>query len=254
MNPGKWVLIYAVKAFGFQSLGGESRLQLLPTPWPADALPSPTSSLLSISSSKGLLAAGGPESIILASTDKIREAFANNAGTGVIPFEPQLIIQLRTRISQVAFSSDDNLLVASAEIGGGLAIYDTQSLLQGNTQTALEIPTGGVPLRALVPNPNPPAAQFFAIVTTQGDLMIADVRSGEFSTGTNGQVLKNGVSSLSWSVKGKQLVAGLADGTVIQLTPDGQKKGEIPRPPDLVGEQHGKICLPNLRSRLYSFR
>lgn len=197
---------------------------------------------MSTSSRKGLLAAAGPDAVIIASTESVRRAYtaADPGLNNVKPFSPQLTIPIGMRLSQVAFSADENFLVLSAENGGGLAVYEVSSIMQGNTQTAFQLSTNGVALRALIPNPTPERAELFAAVTTTGDLMMANLKTRQFLSGTNGQVMKNGVSCLSWSTRGKQLVAGLGDGSGFQMTPEGEQKAEIPRPPGLDGDQHGK--------------
>ncbi|KAI9701953.1 MAG: hypothetical protein M1836_001297 [Candelina mexicana] len=228
------------EAVGFLSLAGESKVRLLPAPWPIDALPPPTSSLLSIASTRGLVAAGGTDSLVIASTESMRQAFAAEgaAGGDIKPFNPQLMIPLGMRLSQVAFSADEKYLVVSAESGGGLAVYAVDSIMQGNTQMAFEISTDGAALRALIPNPTAETAELFAIITTNGQLMMANLKERKFISGPNGYVLKDGVSCASWSTKGKQLVAGLGNGTAYQMTPEGQGKAEIPRPHNLGGDQH----------------
>jgi nucleoporin NUP159 len=143
------------------------------------------------------------------------------------------------RISQVAFTADENFLVLSAEVGGGLAVYEVQNLLNGSTQSAFEMPTNSLALRALVPNPTPEKGELVAIVTTDGKLMMANLKERTFLSGANGQILKEGVSCVSWSTKGKQLVAGLGDGTSFQMTPEGEGKGEIPRAPNIDLNHHG---------------
>ncbi|KAI9699834.1 MAG: hypothetical protein M1820_007007 [Bogoriella megaspora] len=225
------------EALGFTALAGESKVKLLPSPWPADSLPSPTSSLISIASGKGLLAAAGPEQLVIASTSSVRDAFRNQDGGKIKQFTPQLSIPM-PRISQVAFSSDENFLVISAQNGGGLAVYDVKTMETGNTQPAFQIGTNGIAVRALIPNPTTDFAKFFSVVTAQGQLMLADMSTRQFVNGPGGPVFKEGVSCVSWSKKGKQLVAGMGDGTAIQMTPDGTTKAEIPRPPDLSGDQH----------------
>ena len=230
-----------MKAVGFQALAGESKLRLLPTPWPIESLPPPTASLLSIASKRGLLAAAGPDSVIIASTDSVRQALSAPADSKIKPFNPQLTLPLGIRISQVAFSADENLLVLSAENGGGLAVYEVQSLMQGNTQTAFEIATNGTSLRALIPNPSSEKAELIAVVSSNGDLMIADLKTRQFLTGTHGQVLKAGVSYISWSNKGRQLVAGLGDGSLHPITPEGEGKGTLPKPPGVNGDQFGMV-------------
>ncbi|MCJ1394297.1 hypothetical protein MMC18_007175 [Xylographa bjoerkii] len=228
------------EALGFQSINGESKVRLLPTPWPSEALPPPTASLLSIASNKGLLAAAGPDSVVIASTDSVREAFeaVSSNASDIKPFSPQLTLPIGTRVSQVAFSSDENYLVISAENGGGLAIYDVQSIMQGNTQAAFELSTDGVSIRALTPNPATEKAELFAVILTNGQLMIADMKSRQFLSGPIGRVLKDGVSCVSWSKLGKQLVAGLGNGGGFQMTPNGEGKAEIPKPLEIEGDQH----------------
>ncbi|MCJ1474151.1 hypothetical protein MMC13_002809 [Lambiella insularis] len=230
----------STEGLGFQSLAGESKVRLLPTPWPTESLPPPTASLLSIASSKGLLAAAGPESVVIASTDSVRDAFTgdNSSGSDVKSFTPQLTLQIGTRVSQVAFSADEKFLVISAEVGGGLKVYDVERITQGDVQSAFEMSTNGISLRALTPNPASETAEFFAIVTTNGQLMMANMKTRQLMNGRNGPVMKDGVSCVSWSTRGKQLVAGLGNGAGYQMTPEGEGKAEIPKPSAIEGEQH----------------
>ena len=147
------------KAFGFQTIAGQAKLRLLPAPWPADNLPPPTASLLSVASQKGLLAAAGPESVAIASTDLVRKAYNEPSGDGDIkPFTPQLSLNLGMRVSHVAFSADENYLVLSAQNGGGLAVYDVANLMNGATQSSFEMSTNGMTLRHMIPNPAPEKA------------------------------------------------------------------------------------------------
>jgi nucleoporin NUP159 len=196
---------------------------------------------MSVASHKGLVAAAGPDAVILATTESVRKAFEGpNTGDGSFkPFQPQLTLPMPTRLSQVAFSADESYLVLAAEVGGGLAVYDVQALLQGSTQSAFELSTNGHAVRALVPNPTAERGELFAVVTTDGNLMMANLKERAFVTGSSGQVLKDGVSCLSWSTKGKQLVAGLGNGTAYQMTPEGVGKLDIPKPPDVDNNHHG---------------
>lgn len=242
------------QAIGFQTLAGEAKVRLLPTPWPSDALPPPTASLLSIASRKGLLAAAGPDSVILASTESVRQAFSSEGGGNTKSFTPQLTLPVGVRVSQVAFTADEEHLVISAEEGGGLAVYEVKTLMQGNTDSAFQLPTNGTSVRALAPNPTAEKAEVVAVVTIKGQLMMANLQTREFVAGAQGQVMKEGVSCVSWSPRGKQLVAGLADGKCFQMTPEGQGKADIPRSPGLEGDQHGKpIRLAPILSNIYSF-
>ena len=142
-------------------------------------------------------------------------------------------------MSQIAFSSDENYLVISAELGGGLAVYDVQSLMQGDTRAAFELSTDGVSIRALIPNPASDKAEHFAIILANGQLLMADMKNRQFLEGPTGRLLKDGVSCVSWSKLGRQLIAGLGNGGGFQMTPKGEGKGEIPKPHGIEGEQHG---------------
>ncbi|RKF75460.1 Nucleoporin NUP159 [Golovinomyces cichoracearum] len=226
---------------GFLGLSGESKVRLLPTPWPSENLPPPTASLMSIASKTGLLAAAGPDVIILAMTEPLRKAFDGMDSDGHLKrFEPQLKIPMNFRISHLTFSSDEKYLILTAETGGGLAIYEVKSLMSGSHQSAFELPTNGQALRALAPNPSIDKGDLLAVITVDGNLMMANLNDRNFMTGAQGIALKDCVSCISWSSRGKQLVAGLGDGTAYQMTPDGQVKSIIPRPPGLNPGDHSK--------------
>lgn len=149
---------------------------------------------------------------------------------------------LPIRISQLTFTADEQYLILSAETGGGLAVYDVQALTQGATQSAFELNTNSETLRALVPNPMPEAAAFCAVVTNNGNLYMANLAEQKLVSGPSGPTLRSQVACAAWSTKGKQLVAGMADGTIYQMTPDGTEKGHIPKPPSL-GNYHGRSSL-----------
>lgn len=196
-----------------------------------------------MASQRGLLAAAGPASVIIASTESIRRAFSttDSADGDTKPFTPQLTLNIGMRVSLIAFSADENRLVMSAESGGGLAVYNVQSLMAGNTQSEFELSTNGISLRCMLANPTPEMAELFAIVTTNGELMMANLNTRQFLNSVHGQIMKRDVSCISWSNRGSQLVAGLGNGACCQMTPEGEVKAEIPRPDNLIGDQHGVL-------------
>jgi nucleoporin NUP159 len=220
-------------------VNGDCKLQLLPAPWPPDALPRPTSSLLAVASSKGLVAAAAPQELVIATTASIRNTWQAGSApeNNVKTFSPSGKITV-PRLSHVAFSADENVLVVASESSGGLAAYKTDTLTRGQPNPALEVSTNNQALRALAPNPNVQFAELFAALTTDGDLLMADLKEGQLRPGASRPVLESGVSCLSWSNQGKQLVAGLGDGTVVQMMPDGTPRAKIPRPPALEGDKH----------------
>ncbi|KAE9984833.1 hypothetical protein EG328_008235 [Venturia inaequalis] len=238
-NTGADLQEVAVESLGFKTFAGETKIKLLPSPWPADALPSSTSSLLSISSKRGLLAAAGPGHLVIAETKAVRDCFTGPAKieNNIKEFTPALMIDV-PRLSQIAFNSDGLYLIICAESGGGLAVYDTAALLQNKREPTFQIATEGLAVRALAPNPAPEFSHFVAVVLGGGQLMIANLQAKEFVSGANGnKAVKEGVTSVSWSNKGKQLVAGLGDGSAFQMDPAGVPKAII-RQPEKVPPNH----------------
>ncbi|KAF1352291.1 hypothetical protein BDV97DRAFT_143472 [Delphinella strobiligena] len=230
INAGPDLDEITTNAFGFHSHGGETKLRLLPQPWPEDNLPPNTASLLSIASRKGLVAAAGPENLVIATTEAVRKAYYDQetpSQNNVKPFTPQATIQI-PRVSQVAFSADESCLVITAESGGGLAVYDVAALLQGNQEAAFQMGTNNTAVRALLPNPEPAAAHLFAVVLADGKLLVANLQNKQLS-----KVFREQVSCVSWSTRGKQLVAGLSDGTAAQYDPEGNEKALIPKPSEV---------------------
>ncbi|KPI39976.1 Nucleoporin [Cyphellophora attinorum] len=217
---------------GLPGVQGEVKLRIS-EPWPSDALPPTTSSLLTVASSSGLLAAAGPNDLILTSTQQVRavllEKFDKQTNENPVrQYQPNLRIP-RPRLSHVAFTADESALLVSAQDGGGIDAYSVRKIEEA--KPAVSISTDGKALRSLVPNPAPDAdlAPLVAAVTVEGGLLLADLRSGSLREGQNGSILRSGVSCVAWSPKGKALLAGLADGTAVQLKADGKEMALFPR-------------------------
>ncbi|KXL49895.1 hypothetical protein M433DRAFT_20666 [Acidomyces richmondensis BFW] len=219
---------------GFQSASGDEKVKLLSSPWSSI---SPSASLLSIASTKGLVAAAAPDSLIVARTNSVRKAFIDNqdGGSNVRTLEPDVKISV-PRVNQVAFSSDENYLVIAADQGGGLAVYDVNGIINGKTEAEFQIGTNGARVQHLLPNPNPSniTAHLFGIVLESGQLLMADLKVRELSKTSNGNpIFHDNVTCACWSRLGKQIVAGKKDGTAVQVDPQGNVKAEIPLPPNM---------------------
>ncbi|KAK5114306.1 hypothetical protein LTR62_002557 [Meristemomyces frigidus] len=223
----------------FIHISSDTNLRLLPSSWPDEQLPPSSASLLSIASNKGLVAAAGPDTLVVFRTETLRNTFRDpqvKAGSDKNKsYTPEAVISI-PRVSQVAFSSDESCLVIAAEQGGGLAVYDTNALTDGSKEPAFQIGTKGVSVRQLLPNPNPSpeTALLFGIVLETGQLLLANLRTHELVNSSRGDpVFHQNVASACWSRLGKQIVAGRADGTAVQIDPKGDVKAEIPLPPRL---------------------
>jgi nucleoporin NUP159 len=230
-------------------------LKLFAQPWPADNLPAPTASLLAVASQRRLLAAAGPDKLILAGTTTIRSQYiprrkTKDAAKGIMQDEPKLKdfkaeVEITVpRLSHVAFSSDESCLIIVAEQGGGLACYDVNALTNGGKEPAFQIGTLGSSVRQVLPNPNPQAdfTRMCAIVLQDGRLLMADLRTQSLVKGASGsEVYHQNVKSASWSKLGKQIIAGLEDSTCAQIDIQGNVKDQIPQPPQLASiKQNGE--------------
>jgi nucleoporin NUP159 len=233
---------------GFQAVASDNKLRLFPTPWSPEKFPLTTASLLSVASGRGLLAAAGPDALVIWTTDSVKEAMSIDSKDKASKdekssgseekrkkedFKPQATIQV-PRLSQVVFSSDESCLVISAEEGGGLAVYDTDALLSGKSESAFQIPTNGVAVRQILANPSKDNSHQFGLVLSNGQLLLADLKQRQLVNAANGSpVFKENVSCACWSRLGKQIVAGLADGTAAQIDLQGNTKAVIPKPPQV---------------------
>ena len=207
-----------------------------------DPKPLPWASLVSVASTKGLLAVAGPDTLKVASTKQVRQKqyipVRKDGASGDEKYLP--IDALNTisvpRLSHVAFSADESCLIIASEQGGGLAVYETDTLARGGKDSAFQISTEGVAIRHLLPNPNKEqgTAHLFGVVLTNGQLVMADLQKRALVDGKNGKVFQRNVTSACWSKKGKQIVVGLGDGTCAQIDPQGEVKAQIPAPPQLA--------------------
>ena len=209
---------------------GAKKLKLLPTPWPNDDVPPATATLLAVASKRALLAAAGPDALVLTSTEKARHAFKKDAKDNdvVTDFAPDVTLPV-PRLRQIAFSADEDFLVVSSEAEGGMAVFAVDDLLQQKKEPGQQIQTANTPVRAMLPNPSVELSQYMVIILDSGRLDLVDITTGKTIT-----VREEGVTCAAWSIKGKAFVAGFADGTAtIYMSATREERGRIPRPKGL---------------------
>lgn len=240
-----WLICTQELSFKALSQGAEGpkKLKILPNPWPTDDVPPASVTLLAIAAKQGLLAAAGPDTLVIASTQKIRKAFEEEVGEWdvISEFAPDVTMPV-PKLRHVAFSAEGDFLVISAENEGGLAVFDPSQLLKQNFKPGNEIPTDKVAVRSLLPNPTPEMEHIFAAVLDNGKLCLIDVVKG-----ASHSIREEGVVCAAWSTKGKALAVGLKDGTGALYLNDGTQKAIIPRPP---GINEGFTCRLMVRNWL----
>ncbi|KAK5958899.1 hypothetical protein OHC33_000743 [Knufia fluminis] len=228
MNDGEELPEIQAEGLGFKTLHGDKKARLLKDGWPADALPPPFASLLSIASARGLYAAGGPDVVVVGKTQDARDRIYDTQGEDVRICAPLHSLP-HSRPVHLAFAADESCLVVAEQNAPEIVAYRTEDLAAKKSNVALKLSTNA-PLRMLAPNPDPAQSQYFALVNTNGQLLLADLGSNQLTSGANGPVLAENVSCVEWSTKGKQLIAGKGDGTAVQLKPDGTVVANIPKP------------------------
>lgn len=105
---------------------------------------------------------------------------------------------------------------------------------QDTSPKLLASPMPGAQLIELLPNPGDRSELCLLVYASQGatdaggTCHILDVRTGNWLA----QLPEAGVTSAAWSTKGKQLVAGLRSGEMVQMTPEGDVKARMGPPPE----------------------
>lgn len=223
---------------GFKGLNGDKKAKILSEPWPSDDLPPPYASLLSIASAQGLYAAGGPSSLVIGKTEEVRNRIYSESKSEDIFDSQPLQVFPHQRLTHVAFASNETCLVIAEQGSAEIVAYDVKGLLAGNQKFKITLSTNA-PIRAVLPNPDPVQAHLFALLNTKGQVLLANLQGkAELQSGVNGPVLAENATCLAWSTKGKQLIAGKANGTAVQLKPDGTIVANIPKPVALPEDCH----------------
>ncbi|KAK6520839.1 hypothetical protein TWF506_001082 [Arthrobotrys conoides] len=207
---------------GYVALAGELRVKVFDGQYPEGDLPIHSSQLLSISQKRQLFAAGGPQGVVVARTSTLRAAFKNTSivNGNTLPFQPECIIPMSLRLSHIAFTSDGTYLLLAAQLGG-IAVYLVDDILsKGNdVQPQSQINTG--PLLEMKPIPTVADAEKVCIVVGSGWGQGGNVGIIDLKTTKVQENLKTGVTTVSWSPKGKQIICGGSLGGLAWIRPDG---------------------------------
>src|SRR5690606_4085461 len=180
-----------------------------------------------------MFAAAGPSSFICGSTESLRKAFREGEEDR-IDYTPSYSVPLPAKVSHVTFDSAEKYLLVGTQSGDlvGYNVADLANLSPGKEPTPAFEASTGANLREIKPNPAVESSHLVAVVTADGSFRMLDLNTKGF-TGGQGNILKNNVTTVCWSQRGKQIICGLADGSCAQLKPDGTGTAIIPKMPDL---------------------
>ena len=197
---------------GFISVGSDQVLKLF-EPYPAAF---PASKVQHLAVHQGRIAyVTSDNKLCMDETQRLRTALVDaKSAKQDAPFSPATVIQVEAAISHIAFASDGSkLYVVAAQ--GGMLVYNITS--PASPRQEIAIPE----LTDLLPNPT---SEILALLGSDGELRMminAEVKS-----------IVSGITAISWSKKGKQIIAGTESGKLLQYTPQGDLKDTLVGPPD----------------------
>lgn len=202
-----------------------------------EELPKDRSSLLTISNKFGLTFVGLDRTFKAFLTQDLLavDKGDGNANEIIEGIDAVAEVLVDLSIHHIALSCDELTLSVcgiSAEAALCMTFYDVRTLMNPNRQQKFPFASlrPGVQLNTFVQDLrwNPVTASMLAVCLSDGSMMILDVSD-------NVQVQANlpnsqGITSICWSPKGKQIAAGKMDATVRQYTPALEEKKIIPCP------------------------
>lgn len=146
-------------------------------------------------------------------------------------YQPRIQFSVEAPVSHIAFSADATKFYIAAA-SGGLLVYTTSSAPDGRQE--LQVP-------ALIDLTANPSDDSLALLTAEGELLM--MRDNEINS------IGQDISAISWSKKGKQIIAGTKAGALIQYTPSGEVKAEL----QCVNQDVGQVNSVNwLENNLFS--
>ncbi|CCG81419.1 Predicted protein [Taphrina deformans PYCC 5710] len=232
-NTSPWTLKseeteeYTSQKHGFRALAGDAVLTIGEA-FP-DGFPETRVQLLAVSQDSYAYATLNHR-ICVGSISQLQDKLVSlgdkdNKTIGLSPSENE--ITLETAISHLAFSSNAQQLYVSAK-AGGMLVCATNNIQNSQQQVASPA------LMDLVPNPTDST---IALLSLEGELQLYD---------ENGlAAIASGVSAISWSKRGKQIIVGTTDGVLKQYTPRGELKAELPAVNGAVGKVNAINWLEN---------
>ncbi|KAG9108155.1 hypothetical protein FRC07_008513, partial [Ceratobasidium sp. 392] len=206
------------------------------------------SSLLAVSNKLGWFVAGTPAGLVASPLKHLRERQSIAPQDGPTPLEPKRTISIAGAPFFVGFAASDTKLVAAVQAADdwNLEIFNSQDVCKEGSDEVKPLHTFSLGREVVIdmqPNPSEDS-EIVAILrgrtSSKSCLDIINVVSSSRVTSWGpGNALEESstFTSLSWSVRGKQIVAGTRGGELAQFTPEGERKQTISPPPSLSTPQ-----------------
>ncbi|CAE6389581.1 unnamed protein product [Rhizoctonia solani] len=198
------------------------------------------SSLLAVSNKLGWFVAGTPTGLVASPLTHLRETQGGSSGDGPTPIEPKHRISLSGAPYFVHFAASHTKIVVIVRVDNAwnLDIFNAEDVKPTHT-----VSLGAEDVVDMQPNPSE-GSDVVAILRGRSssssclDMINVATASRVASWGAaNSADESTALTSISWSVRGKQIVVGTRGGDLVQFTPEGERKQTIPPPPSLSSPQ-----------------
>ncbi|KEP48699.1 hypothetical protein V565_117840 [Rhizoctonia solani 123E] len=207
-----------------------------------------SSSLLAVSNKLGWFVAGTPTGLVASPLTHLRETQASSKGDGPVPIEPKHCISLSGAPYFVHFANSHSkiVVVVRTDDTWNLEVFSAEDICResvGDVKPTHTLSLGGEDVIDIQPNPSE-GSKVVAILrgrqssSSRLDMINVSTASRITSWGAaNSSDESTALTSMSWSVRGKQIVVGTRNGELVQFTPEGERKQTIPPPPSLSSPQ-----------------
>ncbi|WVQ76614.1 hypothetical protein IAR50_006287 [Cryptococcus sp. DSM 104548] len=187
--------------------------------------------LMAVFNKWGLLIVGSNSDIRIHRLIDVHKAIkeAPPGGKTLPDIAPVQTVPLPARPVWIRSAMNEERLIVATVNGAGIFVWSLKDIMAGSTNP-LQSFTANIPNHLLNVLPNPSLdslGRLVALVANEG-LVMADIEEGKLMPPVSGPF-----SSACWSQKGKQILVGKPTGELVQYTPDGIAKAEIPCPPNL---------------------
>ena len=175
-----------------------------------------------------------------------------------LPTNGSTTIPLPSTPTHISLNADEKTLAVVVTLPSTrkphIYLFDTRSFSRASTSPKpfQEIPPAtppGVVIMELAWNPVMPS--MLAVVFSDGSLALHMINDKGFDSATLPPAEK--ICCISWSPKGKQLVAGKSDGSLTQYKPDLKEAKNIPKPVDPTNSEQRLSACSILWASTYQF-
>ncbi|CAE6461463.1 unnamed protein product [Rhizoctonia solani] len=206
------------------------------------------SSLLAVSNKLGWFVAGTSTGLVASPLTHLRETQSSSKGDGPTPIEPKHRISLSGAPYFVHFATSHTkvIVIVRADETWSLEIFSAEDICRestGDVKPTHTLLLGGEDVLDMQPNPSE-GSEVVAILrghqSSSSCLDMINVLTGSRMTSWGAASPRDestALTSISWSVRGKQIVVGTRGGDLLQFTPEGERKQTIPPPPSLSSPQ-----------------